>query len=457
MNERRFAVVIFLAAALSVTACGLAPEDEAPTGPPPNVVIVMVDTLRADHMSLYGYDRRTTPFIRKFASESLVFAHARSQSACTFPSVNSLLTSRYPAIFNRQEKGQLGIPDDIPAIAEILKANGYRTIAVSASPIVRATPSKYNPNGGFERGFDEFIEGCVWRHGGCVNQNVFEQLENISEPFFLYIHYMEPHGYYAPPPNYKKQFAGEYDGHEFIRNGNPNPIAKMLYRDGPKVEITDRDMQHLVDLYDDEIRFFDGVFRRLIGRLQEKKLFDNTMYVITGDHGEMFMEHGQIKHCRGVWNTVTHVPLVLRIPGVEGGRRLPQAVQNLDIVPTLLDYLEIDTSGFGFEGSSLRPLIEGHDTKRRYAFANQGFYRSADDGRFHLIFDNSTQEMTLFDMRSDPLEQSDLYDPEHPEVGRLREMLDLWLTNTGQLASLDEDLAAAKAKEDELRALGYLQ
>ena len=171
----------------------------------------------------------------------------------------------------------------------------------------------------------------------------------------------------------------------------------------------------------------------------------------------MFMEHGQIKHCRGVWNTVTHVPLVLRIPGVEGGRRLPQAVQNLDIVPTLLDYLEIDTSTFGFEGNSLRPLIEGLDKKRRYAFANQGFYRSADDGRFHLIFENSTQEMTLFDMRSDPLEQNDLYDPEHPEVGRLREMLVLWLTNTGQLASLDVDLAAAKAKEEELRALGYLQ
>jgi len=137
------------------------PEPE----PPENILIVMVDTLRADHMSLYGYERPTTPFIDKFAADAVVFEHARSQANCTFPSVNSLLTSRYPGIFIRQEEGQLGIPEDTPSIAEILKAQGYHTTAVSASHIVRATPTQYNPNGGFDRGFDTFVEGCVWRHG----------------------------------------------------------------------------------------------------------------------------------------------------------------------------------------------------------------------------------------------------------------------------------------------------
>jgi len=213
-------------------------------------VIVMVDTLRADHMSAYGYERETTPFINHFASQGFVFEHARSQSSCTFPSVNSLMTSRYPEVFTRQETGQMGIPEEYPAIAEILDAQGFHTVAVSASFIVRATPSDYNPNGGFDRGFDTFVEDCLWRHGSCLSGRVERQLDTLEEPFFLYIHYMEPHSPYRPPTRYSNLFAGEYEGFDFIRDGDPNPIDKMLYADGPKYEISDRDIGHLIDLYD---------------------------------------------------------------------------------------------------------------------------------------------------------------------------------------------------------------
>ena len=171
---------------------------------PVNIVIVMVDTLRADHMSAYGYERETTPFIDQFASQGFVFEHARSQASCTFPSVNSLLTSRNPAIFTRQEADQLGIPDGYPSIAEILKEHGYRTIAVSASPIVRATPTNFNPNGGFDRGFDTFIEDTLWRPGAQVNRAINRELDAVEEPFFLYAHFMEPHGPYRPPKSYIK-------------------------------------------------------------------------------------------------------------------------------------------------------------------------------------------------------------------------------------------------------------
>jgi len=421
-----------------------------------NVIIVLVDTLRADHMSTYGYERRTSPFIDEFAAGAVVFEHARSQSSCTFPSVNSLMTSRYPDVFARQGKGQFGIPAEYPAIAEVLDDLGYYTVAVSQSPVVRDTPSKHNPNGGYGRGFDRFIEGCVWRHGTCLNRRIFKELELVESPFFLYLHYMEPHAPYFHPPKHPLQFAGEYEGFDFIREGNPKPIGKMIYGDGPEYDLGDRDIQHLIDLYDDEILFFDDVFRSLVQGLEARGLLEETLIVFASDHGEEFLEHGHISHCRGVWDTVTHVPLIFKIPGADG-RRFDAAVQNLDIVPTILDYLAIDGEEFGFEGKSLRPLIEGREAPNRYAFAQQTEYRSSDDGRFHLILDSDNDDFTLFDIRNDPLEQHDLYDPAHPAFGPLRHALSGWLEQTSQRQLLDESTAADSAKEEELRALGYLE
>ena len=417
----------------------------------------MVDTLRADHMSAYGYDRSTTPFIQSFASQGITFEHARSQASCTFPSVNSLLTSRYPNVFYRQPKGDMGIPDEIPSIAEILKERGYQTLAVSASPIVRRTPSQFNLTGGFDRGFDLFLESTGWRHGGKANRHIVNQIDNIGEPFLLYAHYMDPHDRYDPPQRYERRFAGEYDGHPFIKAGNPNPIASMLYADGPEFELHENDIQHLVDLYDDEIRYFDGVMQRLIKRFEERGLLERTLIVFASDHGEEFLEHGQIKHCRGVWDTVTRVPLIFSIPGVEGGARIGAAVQNLDIVPTILDYLGIASDGLALEGATLRPLIEGQPPVTTFAFSGQRQHRSADDGRFHLIFDGETGKMSLFDLREDPGEEHDIYSPDHPQASRLRSAIDTWLAATGQDFTFAEDVAAAKAKEEELRALGYLQ
>ena len=416
----------------------------------------MVDTLRADHMSTYGYGRPTSPYLDEFAAGAVVFEHARSQSSCTFPSVNSLMTSRYPDVFARQGKGHFGIPERYPAIAEILDNNGFYTVAVSQSPVVRKSPSKHNPNGGFGRGFDQFVEGCVWRHGTCLNRRIFKELELVESPFFLYLHYMEPHAPYFHPPKHTMQFAGEYEGFDFIRDGNPKPIGKMIYGDGPEYELADRDIQHLIDLYDDEILFFDDVFRSLVKELETRGLLEETLIVFASDHGEEFLEHGHISHCRGVWNTVTHVPLFFKIPGVEG-RRLDAAVQNLDIVPTILDFLAIDRGEYGFEGRSLRPVIEGQEESSSYAFSRQTEFHSSDDGRFHLILDMDNDRFTLFDIREDPLEQRDLYDPSHPELGGLKSALDGWLGQTGKRTRLQESLIADRAKEEELRALGYLE
>ena len=268
---------------------------------------------------------------------------------------------------------------------------------------------------------------------------------------------MEPHELYQPPKRWEKRFAGEYDGYDFIASGDPNPIAEMLYDDGPELDITNRDIQHLVDLYDDEIRYFDGVFRRLIRNLEERGLLDRTLIVFAADHGEEFMEHGHVKHCRGLWNTLTHVPLIFRFPDIDGGRRISTAVQNLDIVPTVLDYLGIESDEFGLEGVSLRPLIEDREPTQIFAFADSGKYRAVDDGRWHFILDGVESSVTFYDLRNDPLEQHDLFAGGRPEVEKLSAALNRWLQDTGQWIRFDEALAVRKAKEEELRALGYLQ
>jgi len=448
--------LIATVAVVACTGCGQAPPSETAT--PPNVIIVLVDTLRADHMSLYGYERETTPFIDQLAEESAVFEHARAQAGCTFPSVNSMLTSRYAFDFLDQGEGLLGIPEKYPSIAEVLKSRGYHTIAVSASSIVRKTPTDVNPNGGFDRGFDVFDEECLWRGAECVNQRTLDHLASVDGPFFLYLHYMDPHDPYAPPLSHSKRFAGEYDGDDpFIAAGDPNQISEMLYVEGVEIEIGENDIRHLTDLYDEEIRYFDDRFERLIGTLRRGGLLDRSLLILTADHGEEFLEHGHVKHCRGVWDTLTRVPLLFRFPDLKGGRFIRSAVQIVDVVPTLLDYLGIEPGSLDLEGTSLRPLLEGDGPTEIYAFADQSKYRSADDGRWQLILDGTDSSATLFDLHSDPLEQHDLFTGSHPEVGRLSDALNAWLEDTGQYVNFDATLAASKAKEEELRALGYLQ
>ena len=138
--------------------------------------------------------------------------------------------------------------------------------------------------------------------------------------------------------------------------------------------------------------------------LEARNQLENTLIVLTSDHGEEFLEHGHVKHCRGLWDTVTHVPLMFLLPNGEQRKVIDAAVGNIDIVPTILDYLEIESDDFGFEGSSLRSLIDGTASGRGYVFADVGRYRSVDDGRFHLILDLTENHFTLFDVRNDPLE-----------------------------------------------------
>ena len=209
----------------------------------------------------------------------------------------------------------------------------------------------------------------------------------------------------------------------------------------------------LVDLYDDEIAYWDGELQRLFEELDRRGLRQSTLIILAADHGEMFLEHGDIKHCRQLWDTVTHVPLV-RVSGTRG-RRVPTAVQNLDILPTMLDYLASPPDGWHAEGLSLRALADGARESRR-GFSAEGTLRSVNDDRLKLIRDIGSGQAHLFDLVDDPGERTDLA-PGRPDAWpALETALDAWIA-TSDRANTATAGGAGREVEDALRALGYLK
>ncbi len=381
LPPRRSVLHVVLAALLLSAASGCERRDAAGTAPPVrNVILILVDRLRADHTSLYGYARDTTPELERRAGDGVVFERARSQSACTFPSVNSLLTSRHPAIFFHQGFRNFSIPPGVPSIAEVLKAKGYTTLAVSSSAIVRATPTKHNEHGGYDRGFDAFDESCLWEDAACVNRRALALLDKAREPFFIYLHYLDPHAPYAPPKSHRLRFAKPFVGDPRIAQGQIGMIERTVFRQRRPDLVSQAAIRHLIDLYDEEIAYFDEQLARLLEALEEHGLLDDTLVVLTADHAEEFLEHGSVAHCRTTYDTETRIPLVFWAPGRPGGR-IATPVENLDVVPTILDFLAVEPPP-GMDGKSLRPWIERREQPGSgVARSLQTNLRSIDDGR----------------------------------------------------------------------------
>ncbi len=424
-----------------------------------NVVVVMVDTLRADHLGAYGYGRDTSPTLDRFAAANVLFADHRSQAPCTFPSVNSLLASRSPQIFFGRPAGDLGMLERFPSLAEILHARGYATIAVSASPVVRATPSGVNSVGGFGRGFDLFLERCLWNGGDCVNADAVGHLAVVRQPFLMYLHYMDAHDPYLPPASHPRRFATAYAGDKsWVRAGDPNPIAKMIHAGGPDVELTDEDLRHLIDLYDDSIAFFDHQFGLLLAALAEREMLARTLIAVVADHGESFLEHGAVKHCRNLHETELKTPWLMSVPGLAGPVRIEGPTANLDVVPTILDLLDKDPSAYGFEGRSLRRAIERAEPVAGLVFGRWGDAASAADGRYKLIESlGGAAAPRLYDLDADPGEREDVLERDRRAYQRLAAGLEEWLAAVEPGARGRRGREQAEEAIRQLRAVGYLQ
>ncbi len=447
-----------LAALLVAAACARAPGAERRW----NVVVVLVDTLRADRLSLYGYERPTSPVLDRFAKErGVVFRDAWANAGCTFPSVNSILTGAWPQRFLAGiDKNGMGIPATVPTLAERLAARGWATAAVSASMIARATPSGINRLGGFGAGFAAFDERCLDESAACVNERATALLGALREPFLLYLHYLDPHQPYRPPAGEERPFsaASRAAATSWARRGDPETIYRKLYGADPKSDFSPAAARHLSDLYDDEIHYLDGKLGELLAGLERSGRLDRTLVVLLSDHGEELLDHGNWGHCRDLaYSTILATPLVLAVPGQPAGeRRTP--VENIDLVPTLLDLLGVPAAPPAFDGVSRRALIEHGDGAAPAApllFAVQGKMRAARDARRLLLFDLASGHETLF-----PLDPRDAAWKTGAAPGataaELRRGLLDWIRRVEGEGSAAEALRHAESLERDLRALGYL-
>jgi len=422
----------------------------------PNILLIVVDTLRADHLSAYGYARPTSPAIDALAARGVRFDRHRAQAPCTFPSMNSLLTSRPVETFFGQSQGDMSIPAGVTSVAELLRGEGYITAAFSASPIVRKNPSQFNQAGGFQRGFQLFDDECLWKDARCVNDRALAALarHRTGEPVFFLLHYIDPHGpYQAPVLGRRKRFARHGARRELppeVRAGESHAAAARLDR-GEPAGVDAAGIAHWVDLYDDEIAFEDARIGELVEAFERGAPARGTVVALAADHGESFLEHGTLAHCRSLYDTEIRTPWIVAGPGIPQGAVRDALSENLDIVPTLLDLAGVAVAESAFAGRSLAALIgSGEAAPARLQTSAFAGWRAAFDGRHKLMVNETAGELRLFDLVQDPGERADLAPAERRTAAALRRAL------AEQSPTPESALEAARETERQLRALGYL-
>lgn len=468
--------LLWMIALLAVGLGGCAQERPEPR--PKNVLILMIDTLRADHLGAYGYPRETSPVLDQLAAEGILFEDVTSAAPTTFPSVNSLFTSRTPDLFYRTSSRDLGIPEELTTLAEALRDAGLQTAAISPSPVVRQAPSFFNPDGGFGQGFDRFDETCGYKERHvpsyttpCVNEKALEILDDLTadgNPFFFYVHYLDPHDPYVPPEENRVFSAGYESELQFVSEGRTYPLTQALFGTGEPVDYSERDIQHMIDLYDDEIRGVDTAIGELLARLEERGVLDDTLVVVVSDHGESFLEHPTAwQHGRSVYQSELHVPLLFRWPGgLPAGERRSEAVCSIDVMPTILELMGLEPVE-GMVGSSLLgPDAAGRESNEICFAAGRANWKAQNanllalrQGRAKIIYDRGQDAYEVYNLSSDAGEKNNLapesWDQAPQNMLSLRTALDLF----GDLTPLGADEAVALDPEAEkaLRALGYIQ
>jgi arylsulfatase A-like enzyme len=320
----------------------------------PNILFILVDTLRRDHLTPYGYSRDTSPEIaRQIATPGTVVEDAYSQAPWTLPSVVSLMTGREPGEILGADLATYGIPDGLTPLAERLAKLGYTTGGFIANPVLHA-------GAGFERGFATFYAppaDVEWirRHADSLNEHALPWLRaHQDRPFFAYVHYVDPHDPYDNPEvvNGKSAFLPGYEG----------PVTGSwvhdVYSGYSTLPDPARDLLQIQALYDSEVHYVDGRIGQLLAALSPEALA-NTLIVFTADHGEEHADHGGWKHGQTLYEEQVHVPLLLRWDGhIPAGRRLPGTVRLLDLLPTLM----AAAGGPGdptWEGIDLLPALLG--------------------------------------------------------------------------------------------------
>ena len=423
-----------LSAAAAAFLLGFGPAGPARGEKPANLVLVTLDTVGADELGCYGNPAAATPNLDRLARQGSLVARAVAVAPVTLPSHASLLTGLYPPRHGVRDNSDFRLPPSALTLAEHLEANGYATAAAVGAYVLSA-------DFGLSQGFQSYDEPrraaaadegagaprrtpILERSAGAVTDAALELLDGLEEPFFLWVHYFDPHVEYAPPEPFASRF-----------------------RDRP---------------YDGEIAYTDEQLGRLLDALRRREAVDETLVVVTADHGESLGEHAETTHGLFVYEATQHVPLLLRFPGrIPAATRTDRLVSGIDLAPTVLELLELPPMP-GIEGVSFAAAARGRPMDGRAAvFAEAQLpQRSYGWSPLFALSDRwwkfiAAPRPELYDLRTDPGESRNLAAERPAEVADWRD----------RLAALrqswpDRDAAAdRRSTEDErarLRSLGYL-
>jgi arylsulfatase A-like enzyme len=433
----------------------------------PNLVLISIDTLRADRLGAYGYPLPTSPTLdRRLAGEGVVFEQVFSQSPKTTPSHMTMFTSLYPCVHGIElwegERSGAVLNPRVDTLAEVLRNAGYATAAFTGG-------AHMNRARGFDQGFQRY------RHDNQLGRSREWLQAHAGHSFFLFFHTYEVHDPYQPPPDLAKQFDGDYgDGPilEAVRKIRAGGIdgwdrSHKLFWDAVD-RSSPRDVRFVSSLYDAAIRHMnDSTLTSLLDQLDALGLTSNTLVVFTSDHGEAFGEHGTFLH-DDLYGGTLHVPLVLRFPGrLPAGARVAGRARLLDLMPTVLDLLGV-TPPPDVQGRSLAAAARGAPGPDPVDAAiseydsrpSGGALESVRQGSDVLIRNNDRLE--LFDLATDPGEQNDRATADPARAAALRSSLESWRATCRELASRFGPRAADRKAPDaqtlrQLRALGYVE
>ncbi len=440
-----------------------------------NVILISLDTLRADRLGCYGYYKDTSPSIDKFASEAVLFLNTFSQAPWTLPSHMSMLTSLNlinHQVYEHTDK----LNDDVPTLADVLRWNDYFTTAFTGGVLVS---SEY----GFAKGFDMYYEDFPNDTPENLCQIAKDWMNrNKEKKFFLFLHTYQPHDPYSNENAYGKTFIDEeskWQKIDLLKLLREVQSAKPLkYRPMPEDE-----KENIIALYDGEIRYTDEcLIKPLIDELKSLDLYERTMIIITSDHGEEFYEHEKWVHGEHLYNELIHVPLIIKFPySKHKGKRIENNTSSIDIVPTILEELNIDYSRLEFDGKSLIKMIKGKENDDRISFAAETRYYESSwcfpkisvlYGRYKLILtgkealeraDESAilknrRKLEIYDVRKDPFERNNLLNREEVTARDLIQVLYKNYYKKGEKKELrTTQITIDKELKERLKALGYIR
>jgi len=455
---------------LAAAACG------GVEPPPPGFVVVMIDTLRADHLGAYGYDGPVSPNLDRFASEAVLFERCFAQAPWTKPSVATLFTSLYPQVhrLTNHEGKYWGpespqfvtgiLPDRAVTLAEVLHQAGYQTAGFVSNPWVS---SAY----GFAQGFEIYDD-----RGASISTAAVTVIDRARDwlatadserPVFLYLHFMDVHAPYdSPRADFDALIDGEPSAH--ARQLNEREVPWVRWRNiEVRPEWADDELRHELSYwrarYAAGVRTLDRQLGRLLDELSQAGLLDRSWVVVTSDHGEELFEHGDWSHGQNLYEHQLRVPLLVRPPGgANGGRRVSRIVELADLMPTLLSLARVELPE-GIQGRDVSALLRGEETAvggASFATATErapGLYAVRTE-RYKLIFDVDTDRLWLFDLIQDPTEQRDISQSEPVVAAELRDRLVQHIAESTAAGTLDAEQAELPDEVlERLRALGYLK